>query len=97
MCSRQYERFFNTTRIPGVETDTLQHLKDSTYVVVMHKGRFFRLCCYNKGRLLNSAELQRQIQGILEDPSQCDEYEAYLGKLTDLCISQCNGALIAAQ
>ena len=73
MCSRQYERFFNTTRIPGVETDTLMHLADSTYVVVMHKGRFFRLCCYNKGRLLNSAELQRQIQGILDDPTSCDE------------------------
>ena len=82
MCSNQYERFFNTTRIPGVETDTVAHLKDSTYVVVMHRGRFFRLCCYNKGRLLNSAELQRQIQGILNDPSTSDEGEAHLGALT---------------
>ena len=73
MCSAQYERHFNTTRIPGIETDTLMHLADSTYVVVMHKGRFFRLCCYNKGRLLNAAELQRQIQGILDDPSPVDE------------------------
>ena len=38
MCSAQYDRFFNTTRIPGVETDTIMHLSDSTYVVVMHKG-----------------------------------------------------------
>ena len=42
MCSNQYERFFNTTRVPGLETDTLLHMKDSTYVVVMHKGRYFR-------------------------------------------------------
>lgn len=82
MCSRQYERFFNTTRIPGVETDTLQHLTDSTYVVVMHKGRYFRLCCYNKGQLLNAAELQKQIQGILDDPSLCDEGEEHLAALT---------------
>ena len=43
MCSAQYDRFFNTTRIPGVETDTIMHLSDSTYVVVMHKGtvKFF--------------------------------------------------------
>ena len=48
----------------------------------MHKGRFFRLCCYNKGRLLNSAELQRQIQGILDDPSSPDDGESYLAALT---------------
>ena len=82
MCSAQYDRFFNTTRIPGVETDTIMHLSDSTYVVVMHKGRFFRLCCYNKGQLLNSAELQKQIQGILDDLSPVDEGEEYLGVFT---------------
>ena len=44
--------------------------------------KFFRLCCYNKGRLLNSAELQRQIQGIIDDPSQPDDGEFHLAALT---------------
>ena len=63
----------------GEETDTLLHLNDATHIVVLHKGRYFRLCCYNKGRLLNSAELQKQIQGILEDPSEPDDGETHLG------------------
>ena len=82
MCSRQYDRFFNTTRIPGVETDTLLHLSDATHIVCIHKGRYFRLCVYNKGRLLNSAELQKQIQGILDDVSEPDEGEKHLAALT---------------
>ena len=58
MCSSQYERLFNTTRIPGHRVDTLLHLDDSTHIAVMHKGRFFRCGCYSNGRLLNPAELQ---------------------------------------
>ena len=50
MCSRQYDRMFNTTRIPGEKGDTLAHYSDSTYVVVMWKGKFYRLGCYSKGR-----------------------------------------------
>lgn len=42
MCSYQMERMFNTTRIPGKDTDTLQHLTDSRHVAVYHKGRFFK-------------------------------------------------------
>ena len=82
MCSNQYERFFNTTRIPGVESDSLVHLKDATHVAVMHKGRFYRLPCYNKGRLLNPAEIQKQIQAILDDPVEPDEGEEHLGVMT---------------
>ena len=61
MCSSQYERLFNTTRVPGKEVDTLQHLADSTHIVVFHKGRYFRCGCYSNGRLLNPAELQRLV------------------------------------
>ena len=43
-----------------------------------YPGRFFRLCCYNKGQLLNSAELQKQIQGILDDLSPVDEGKVQL-------------------
>lgn len=86
MCNSYFFKNFTDkpliSNIAGIEGDTLLHMKDSTYIAVMHKGRFFRLCCYNKGRLLNSAELQRQIQGILDDPSQPDEGESHLAALT---------------
>ena len=57
-------------------------MNDATHIVVMHQGRYFRLCCYNKGRLLNSAELQKQIQGILDDPCEPDDGERHLGAMT---------------
>ncbi len=58
LCSRQYDRLYNTTRIPGAETDSLLTMKDSTHVVAMHRGRFYRVGCYKGRRLLNPAELQ---------------------------------------
>jgi hypothetical protein len=46
------------SRIPGEVKDVLQHEKDATHVAVMHKGKFYRMGCYSKGRLLNPAEMQ---------------------------------------
>lgn len=57
LCSWQYERMFNTTRIPGVETDKIQHWSDSNHIVVIHKGKYFKVVIY-KGRILNPAEIQ---------------------------------------
>ncbi|KAG5839094.1 hypothetical protein ANANG_G00201280 [Anguilla anguilla] len=34
MCSAQYECMFNSSRIPGVDTDTLQHVNESKHIVV---------------------------------------------------------------
>jgi len=45
-------------RIPGLETDRLVHLDDSTHVVVLHAGRFFRMACYSEGKLLRPREMQ---------------------------------------
>ncbi|CAB1313725.1 unnamed protein product, partial [Coregonus sp. 'balchen'] len=61
MCSYQMERMFNTTRIPGIETDFVQHL------VVYHKGRFFKVWLYYGGRHLWPSELETQFQRILND------------------------------
>ena len=33
----QYERLFNTTRIPGEEGDTLLTQSDSTHIVVLYR------------------------------------------------------------
>lgn len=58
LCSWQYERMFNTVRIPGIETDRLIHYKDSNHIVVMHKGRYYKVIIHHKGRILNPAEIQ---------------------------------------
>ncbi len=58
LCSWQYERAFNTTRIPGMETDQIVHLTDSTHVAVYCHGKYFKLPLYHKGRLLRPCELE---------------------------------------
>lgn len=58
LCSSQYERIFNTSRIPGVESDKIVHYMDSNHIVVLHKGRYFKVTIYYKGRLLKPCEIQ---------------------------------------
>ncbi|XP_069804747.1 carnitine O-palmitoyltransferase 1, liver isoform-like isoform X3 [Dendropsophus ebraccatus] len=82
LCSSQWERTFNTTRIPGEETDTIQHFSDSKHIVVYHKGRFFRVWVYHSGRLLNPKELEIQFQHILDDTSPPQVGEEKLAALT---------------
>ena len=61
LCSRQYERQFNTTRIPGEATDKLQHLKDSKHVAVYSNGKWFKLSVYCQSQLLNPRELETYV------------------------------------
>eukprot|EP00069_Balaena_mysticetus_P000551 bmy_14611T0 len=82
MCSYQMERMFNTTRIPGKDTDVLQHLTDSRHVAVYHKGRFFKLWLYEGSRLLKPRDLEMQFQRILDDPSPPQPGEEKLAALT---------------
>ncbi|XP_070836905.1 carnitine O-palmitoyltransferase 1, liver isoform [Chaetodon trifascialis] len=82
LCAAQCERMFNTTRMPGVETDVLQHWEDSEFIAVYHKGRYFRLWVYRAGRLLCPREIEYQIQRILDDPSPPQPGEDRLGALT---------------
>ncbi|KAM4882389.1 carnitine O-palmitoyltransferase 1, muscle isoform [Thomomys bottae] len=82
MCSYQMERMFNTTRIPGMETDVLQHLSESRHVAVYHKGRFFKVWLYEGSRLLKPRDLEMQFQKILDDPSPPQPGEERLAALT---------------
>ncbi|XP_074518935.1 carnitine O-palmitoyltransferase 1, liver isoform isoform X2 [Halichoeres trimaculatus] len=81
-CSYQFERMFDTCRIPGSPADTLQHWQDSDYIAVYHRGRYFHLKVYQAGRLLNPREIEFQIQRILDDPSPPSQGEVHLGALT---------------
>ncbi|CAL8263478.1 unnamed protein product [Merluccius merluccius] len=82
MCSSQMERMFNTTRIPGIETDIVQHLTDRKHLVVYHKGRFFQVWLYTGGRHLLPSELEMQFQRILTDTTEPQPGELKLAALT---------------
>ncbi|XP_029438980.1 LOW QUALITY PROTEIN: carnitine O-palmitoyltransferase 1, liver isoform [Rhinatrema bivittatum] len=82
LCSAQWERMFNTSRIPGEETDTIQHMKDSKHIVVYHQGRYFKVWLYHNGRLLKPREIEQQMQRILDDTSASQPHEEKLAALT---------------
>ncbi|XP_039988326.1 carnitine O-palmitoyltransferase 1, liver isoform isoform X2 [Xiphias gladius] len=82
MCSAQYERMFNTSRVPGVDTDTLQHMNESKHIAVYHKGRFFKVWMFYDGRLLLPREIEQQMERILADKSEPFPGEERLAALT---------------
>ncbi|XP_059109419.1 carnitine O-palmitoyltransferase 1, brain isoform [Peromyscus eremicus] len=82
LCSAQFERIFNTTRVPGMEKDYLHHLQDSRHVAVFHRGRFFRVGTHSSNGLLSPRALEQQFQEILDDPSPACPLEEHLAALT---------------
>jgi len=82
LCSWQYERLFNTTRIPGEETDRIQHLDDSTHLAVLYKGRYYKMPVYQKTLLMTPPEIQTQFERILQDESEAELGEEKLAALT---------------
>ncbi|XP_028440603.1 LOW QUALITY PROTEIN: carnitine O-palmitoyltransferase 1, liver isoform [Perca flavescens] len=82
MCSAQCEHMFNSSRVPGVDTDTLQHMNDSKHIAVYHKGRFFKVWMFYDGRLLLPREIEQQMQRILNDQSEPLPGEEKLAALT---------------
>ena len=64
LCSWQYERMFNTTRVPGLEQDTLVHYKNSTHIIVYHKGRYFKLFTHHKGEIFKPCEFEMFVYHI---------------------------------
>ncbi|KAM4572213.1 carnitine O-palmitoyltransferase 1, liver isoform 1-T3 [Odontesthes bonariensis] len=82
LCSAQWERMFNTSRIPGVDTDTLQHMNESKHIAVYHKGRFFKVWMFYDGRLLLPREIEQQMERILADQSEPLPGEEKLAALT---------------
>ncbi|GFY42836.1 carnitine O-palmitoyltransferase 1, liver isoform [Trichonephila inaurata madagascariensis] len=82
LCAWQYEKMFNTTRVPDVEKDRSVHLSDSQHIAVYHKGRYYKVMLYNNRRLLKPVELQWQLQQILDDQSIPLPGEYHLAALT---------------
>ncbi|XP_028813447.1 carnitine O-palmitoyltransferase 1, liver isoform isoform X1 [Denticeps clupeoides] len=82
LCSAQWERMFNTSRVPGEESDTLQHVNESKHIAVYHKGRFYKVYMFYDGRLLLPREIEQQMERILADTSEPQPGEQYLAALT---------------
>ncbi|TPP56479.1 Carnitine palmitoyltransferase I [Fasciola gigantica] len=73
LCSWQYERVFNTTRIPCVDKDKIVHLADSTHIVVYHRGCYYRCPLVVDGQQLTAADMEYQFNCILNahDATPC--------------------------
>lgn len=82
LCSWQYERLFNTTRIAGVETDRLVHLNDSQHIVVYCRGKYYKMNVYHQSKLLQPKEIERLLERILADDSPVITGEEHLAALT---------------
>jgi carnitine O-palmitoyltransferase 1 len=82
LCSAQYERLFNTCRIPGVEADVIKHWRTSRHIAVYHKGRWWKFPVHTTKRLLTAVELQTNFQKILDSDSEPFPGEKHLGALT---------------
>ncbi|CAF0851547.1 unnamed protein product [Adineta ricciae] len=82
LCSSQYERQYNTVRVPGKEADTIVHYSDSQHVAVYHKGRWFKIYVFYQGQLLEPSELQMQFDEILRDSVEPAYGEEHLAALT---------------
>lgn len=82
LCSAQYERMFNTSRVPGVEGDKIVHYEDIKHIVVLHKGCYYKMMIYDNERLLNANEIQYQLELILKKDEKSSHAETYLASLT---------------
>ncbi|VDO42605.1 unnamed protein product, partial [Haemonchus placei] len=80
-CTMQYERLFNSCRVPGEECDQFRHWDDAKHVAVYNRGYWFKVVVHNGKRHLSASELQVQFDAILNqelDPHPPEEKLAVL-------------------
>lgn len=83
LCSAQYERVFDSTRIAGIDEDELRHWSHSSvYIVVLHRGRWFQLFTHYRGQPMMACELELTLQMIIDDPREPAPGERHLAALT---------------
>ena len=82
LCSRQHERQFNTTRIPGETNDSVVHLKESSHIAVYCKGKWYKVYITYMNKSLNAREIESQLQKIVSDDSEPSFGEKHLGAFT---------------
>lgn len=82
LCSTQYERLFNTTRIPGVDGDKIVHFEESNHFAVLHKGCYYKVTAVQNGRILKPREIQHQLDFIIDSNPTSSHGEKHLASLT---------------
>ncbi|VDK77714.1 unnamed protein product [Onchocerca ochengi] len=81
-CTAQYERLFNSCRVPCLEKDKFHHWNDAKHIVVYCNGHWFRLAIHNGKRLYEPCELQKGFEAILNEKINSDVEEKYIAALT---------------
>lgn len=82
LSSSQYDRMFQTTRVPGIEADKIVHFKTSDHIVVYNRGRYFKVYTHSGGKLLQPRDLEMAFQSILDDTSEPAKGEEHVAALT---------------
>ncbi|KAI9350482.1 acyltransferase ChoActase/COT/CPT [Zopfochytrium polystomum] len=69
LCSHQYRYLFNSTRIPALPEDVTRNSDPKTnhHVIVIRKNKFYKLDTVVGGQELSAAELESQLNRIIED------------------------------
>ncbi|VDK83269.1 unnamed protein product [Litomosoides sigmodontis] len=81
-CTAQYERLFNSCRVPCLEKDRFCHWNDAEHVAVYCSGRWFRLAIHNGKGLYEPCELQKGFEAILNEKVSPDPEESHIAALT---------------
>ncbi|VDK34558.1 unnamed protein product [Gongylonema pulchrum] len=81
-CTAQYNRLFNSCRVPDFEKDQFHHWDDSKHIVVYCNGCWFRLAVHTGKRLYEPAELQRGFEAILDEKVVPEQGEDFIAALT---------------
>ena len=79
----QYDYLFQSTRLPGIEEDTLQTYTDSKHVCVMRGSKFYKVNILDdRGDLLNESSIYNSLNDILSN--ELDVETPPLGALTTM-------------
>ena len=85
LCMHQFKFLPGTYRIPGREIDSLRFSPDSNHVLVIHRGRYFKLPIYTESgetkRILPPQQIKYLLSSIVSMP---DEPRVPVGVLTTL-------------
>lgn len=91
ICMAQYEQLYSTTRVPRKEIDQLVHYETrvSKHIVVVCRGVYYKLTCYDHdNNLLSARLLEEYFQWIYDDAEktsqQLTEEEKTISGLTAL-------------
>ena len=81
----QYKNLFKSTRIPCPEVDTIKKFEKADHVLIMSRGRFYKLTCYGEdGNLLDYKSIQRSVQDIFADAKSREYNEDSLAYLSSM-------------